>query len=55
MPEEQYPIMVYVKELETKVRTLRWQLTCHRLGSFVSGFVLGMILALGLALYMIRR
>lgn len=55
MPEEQYPIMAYVKELETKVRKLKWQLTCHRLGSFVSGFVLGVILALGVALYIIRR
>jgi hypothetical protein len=38
---EPHPIMVYVSKLENQVRQLEWQLTCHRLGSFISGIVIG--------------
>lgn len=45
--EKTYPIMSYVYELEDKIRKLQWQLKCNRLGSFISGVMIGLMIALG--------
>lgn len=42
---EPHPIMGYMSKLENDVRVLKWKLTCHRLGSFISGFVIGIVIA----------
>ena len=53
---EPHPVMTYVTKLENNVRQLRWQLTCHRAGSFVSGmFVGGALVTITLVLIGVLR
>jgi hypothetical protein len=51
---EPHPIMGYMSKLENDVRVLKWKLTCHRFGSFISGFTVGLATGIGITIVIIR-